>query len=104
MIDYISLPASVKEPTAIENVLGDGISISCYPNPASDYVVVSGEQLASLQQGRVDLFNISGQRMRSVAVTDSQTTVDVRDLAAGTYLLVIWNGEKMEKAVKILKK
>ena len=104
MIDYISLPASVKEPTAIENVLGDGISISCYPNPASDYVVVSGEQLASLQQGRVDLFNISGQRLRSVAVTDSQTTVDMRDLAAGTYLLVIWNGEKMEKAVKILKK
>lgn len=104
MIDYISLPAAVKEPTAIENVMGDGISISCYPNPASDYVVVSGEQLASLQQGRVDLFNISGQRLRSVAVTDSQTTVDVRDLAAGAYLLMIWNGEQRVKAVKILKK
>lgn len=104
MIDYISLPAAVKEPTAIENVMGDGISISCYPNPASDYVVVSGEQLASLQQGRVDLFNISGQRLRSVAVTDSRTTVDVRDLAAGAYLLVIWNGEQRVKAVKILKK
>ena len=104
MIDYISLPAAVKEPTAIENVMGDGISISCYPNPASDYVVVSGEQLASLQQGRVDLFNISGQRLRSVAVTDSQTTVDMRDLAAGTYLLVVWNGEQRVKGVKILKK
>ena len=104
MIDYISLPGAVREPTAIENVLGDGNSISCYPNPASDYVVVAGEQLASMQQGRVDLFNISGQRLRSVAVTDSQITVDVHDLAAGTYLLVIWNGEKMEKAVKFLKK
>lgn len=104
MIDYISLPGAVKSPTAVENVIGAGESISCYPNPASDYVVVAGEQMASLQQGRVDLFSISGQRLRSVAVTDCQTSVDVRDLAAGTYLLVIWNGEQRVKAVKILKK
>ncbi|MBO4653984.1 MAG: T9SS type A sorting domain-containing protein [Bacteroidales bacterium] len=104
MIDYISLPAAVKSSTAVEDVMGDGWSIRCYPNPATDYVVISGEHLSDLQQGRADLFNISGQRMRSVAVTDSQTTVDMCDLAAGTYLLVIWNGEKMEKAVKILKK
>lgn len=103
MIDYISLPAAVKHSTAVENV-AEGFSISCYPNPTSDYVVVAGEQLASLQQGRVDLFSISGQRLRSVAVTDCQTSVDVRDLAAGTYLLVIWNGEQRVKAVKILKK
>ncbi len=103
MIDYISLPAAVKHSTAVENV-AEGFSISCYPNPASDYVVVAGEQLASLQQGRVDLFNVSGQRLRSVAVTDSRTTVDVSDLAAGAYLLVIWNGEQRVKAVKILKK
>lgn len=104
MIDYISLPGAVKSPTAVENVTGAGESISCYPNPASDYVVVAGEQLASLQQGRVDLFNVSGQRLRSVAVTDSRITVDVRDLAAGTYLMVIWNGEQRVKAIKILKK
>ena len=104
MIDYISLPGAVKSPTAVENVTGAGESISCYPNPASDYVVVAGEQLASLQQGRVDLFNVSGQRLRSVAVTDSRITVDVRDLAAGTYLMVIWNGKQRVKAIKILKK
>lgn len=104
MIDYISLPGAVKSPTAVENVTGAGESISCYPNPASDYVVVAGEQLVSLQQGRVDLFNVSGQRLRSVAVTDSRITVDVRDLAAGTYLMVIWNGKQRVKAIKILKK
>lgn len=104
MIDYISLPGAVKSPTAVENVTGAGESISCYPNPASDYVVVAGEQLAPLQQGRVDLFNVSGQRLRSVAVTDSRITVDVRDLAAGTYLMVIWNGKQRVKAIKILKK
>lgn len=104
MIDYISLPGAVREPTAIKGLVNEGISISCYPNPANDYVVVAGEQLASLQQGRVDLFNISGQRLRSVAVTDSRTTVDMRDLATGTYLLVVWNGEQRVKAVKILKK
>lgn len=103
MIDYISLPASVKEPTAIENIAGDGISISCYPNPASDYVMISGEQLSEFQQGRADLFNISGQRLRSMTLTDNQNKMNMSDLSAGTYLLIIWNGDQQVKAVKIVK-
>ena len=103
MIDYISLPAAVKQPTAVQNYTEDGILISCYPNPATDYVVIAGEKLPEFQQGRADLFNISGQRMRSVALTDAHTTMNLNGLSAGTYLLVVWNGDKQVKAVKILK-
>lgn len=103
MIDYISLPATVKQPSAVQNYTEEGVNISCYPNPASDYVVISGEQLSGFQQGRADLFNISGQRIRSVELKDNQTTMNMNDLSAGTYLLMIWNGEKQVKAVKIVK-
>ncbi len=103
MIDYISLPAAVKQSTAVQNYTEDGILISCYPNPATDYVVIAGEKLPEFQQGRADLFNISGQRMRSVALTDIHTIMNLSDLSAGTYLLVVWNGDKQVKAVKILK-
>ena len=103
MIDYISLPASVKQPSAVQNYTEEGVNISCYPNPASDYVVISGEQLSGFQQGRADLFNISGQRIRSVELKGNQTTMNMNDLSAGTYLLMIWNGEKQVKAVKIVK-
>lgn len=103
MIDYISLPATVKHPSAVQNYTEEGVNISCYPNPASDYVVISGEQLSGFQQGRADLFNISGQRIRSVELKDNQTTMNMNDLSAGTYLLMIWNGEKQVKAVKIVK-
>ncbi len=103
MIDYISLPAAVKQSTAVQNYTEDGILISCYPNPATDYVVIAGEKLPEFQQGRADLFNISGQRVHSVALTDTHTTMNLSDLSAGTYLLVVWNGDKQVKAVKILK-
>lgn len=103
MIDYISLPATVKQPSAVQNYTEEGVNISCYPNPASDYVVISGEQLSGFQQGRADLFNISGQRIRSVELKDNQTTMNMNDLSSGTYLLMIWNGEKQVKAVKIVK-
>ena len=103
MIDYISLPGAVKQPTAVRNFTEDGALISCYPNPATDYVVISGEQLSYFQQGRADLFNISGQRVRSVALADTHTTMNLSDLSAGTYILLIWNGDKQVKAVKILK-
>ncbi|MBR6064102.1 MAG: T9SS type A sorting domain-containing protein [Bacteroidales bacterium] len=103
MIDYISLPATVKHPSAVQNYTEEGVNISCYPNPASDYVVISGEQLSGFQQGRADLFNISGQRIRSVELKGNQTTMNMNDLSAGTYLLMIWNGEKQVKAVKIVK-
>lgn len=103
MIDYISLPATVKHPSAVQNYTEEGVNISCYPNPASDYVVISGEQLSGFQQGRADLFNISGQRIRSVKLKDNQTTMNMNDLSAGAYLLMIWNGEKQVKAVKIVK-
>lgn len=103
MIDYISLPATVKHPSAVQNYTEEGVNISCYPNPASDYVVISGEQLSGFQQGRADLFNISGQRIRSVELKGNQTTMNMNDLSAGAYLLMIWNGEKQVKAVKIVK-
>lgn len=103
MIDYISLPATVKQPSAVQNYTEEGVNISCYPNPASDYVVISGEQLSGFQQGRADLFNISGQRIRSVELKDNQTTMNMNDLSAGAYLLMIWNCEKQVKAVKIVK-
>lgn len=103
MIDYISLPATVKQPSAVQNYTEEGVNISCYPNPASDYVVISGEQLSGFQQGRADLFNISGQRIRSVELKGNQTTMNMNDLSAGAYLLMIWNGEKQVKAVKIVK-
>lgn len=103
MIDYISLPATVKQASAVQNYTEEGVNISCYPNPASDYVVISGEQLSGFQQGRADLFNISGQRIRSVELKGNQTTMNMNDLSAGAYLLMIWNGEKQVKAVKIVK-
>lgn len=103
MIDYISLPAFVRGATAVEDVVADDFAISCYPNPTSDIITIAGEQIADFQNGRVDVFSMSGQLVRSVSLTDTHTVLNMKDLSAGSYLMVIWNGEQRVKTVKILK-
>jgi hypothetical protein len=103
MIDYISLPAFNRGGSAIHEAAADGMLISCYPNPASNYVVVSAEQLAGVPNARADIYSVHGQLLKSAALTDSQTTIDISNLATGTYLMIVWMGEESVKTVKILK-
>ena len=104
MIDYISLPGVGKGTTAIKPVMEENVSILCYPNPTSDYMVIATDQLAGFQNGRAEIFSISGQLLRSVMLTTDQTTVNMSDLAAGTYLMIVRNDEQIAKTIKILKK
>ena len=58
-------------------------SLSVFPNPAENLLTVSADEPV-LQLRITDL---SGKTIRNATVNASQTSVDVSDLAAGTYLL-----------------
>lgn len=63
--------------------------ISVYPNPAVDYVHISGKF------SKYILHDVLGQKIKSGA----EKTIDLRGLAAGVYIL-----EVDKKALKIIKK
>ena len=66
-----------------ENLINKSIDV--YPNPASNYLVVYNYQDA---QGRVvDLFDISGKKLRSVKVTNLATRIETQNLSGGLYIL-----------------
>ena len=58
--------------------------ISVYPNPTSDRVVVKGSDVAEIQ-----IYDIMGRVMRSVKTSNESETIDLHDLARGSYVMMI---------------
>jgi len=86
--DYI-LYTSVSEFT-------NNIGIEIYPNPATDLLVIKSKHIIE----KVELYDLSGKNI----TTTKTTTVDLSDIVAGHYVLIIYlnTGQKIEK--KIIKK
>lgn len=65
------------------------VRVELYPNPAGDFVSVSGDDLPA---GELDLtiINLSGQVMRSFkAINNGRLTVNLNGLSKGAYYLLI---------------
>lgn len=71
--------------------------ISVYPNPASDVMVL---RLNGLYNGNllIETYNVMGQKMSSQNITGNLTThlMQIDTFPAGTYLLRVTDGNKME--------
>ncbi|MDD2961131.1 MAG: alpha-amylase family glycosyl hydrolase [Muribaculaceae bacterium] len=99
----ISVPAhgyvvitNMEDPSGVEDVVADNdnTSISVYPNPATDYVMVNNADVTA-----IEVYSLSGQ---IVARTADSNTITVADLAKGSYILraTTANGIKTAKFIK----
>ena len=62
-----------------ENKIND---IQVFPNPAGQFIMFNGID----DQSNVDLFDISGKRVKSLIINSSDSQIDVSDLTNGVYL------------------
>lgn len=60
------------------------LDIRVFPNPAEGSVTISG-----VSQALVEVFNVSGVKLKSVAYTDQSGLLEINDLAKGTYLIKV---------------
>ncbi len=60
-----------------------------YPNPASDQVQL---ELSGWQSAQLRLFALDGRLIRELPVVEEKNRLDIRDLPAGAYVLVLING------------
>jgi hypothetical protein len=92
----------------VESVLGvDELelnlgSISMYPNPAQDFVILSNPQSIALQQAAI--YDVTGRLIQTVDLTNmgTQQSIDVSLLATATYTVVI-QSEKGQISKQLLK-
>lgn len=69
-------------------------TVTVYPNPSKETVTIS-----TINYTGVGVFyNLLGQKMKSIAITANETSVDISEMALGTYFLKIEN-----QVVKVVK-
>ena len=84
-------PDDEPEPDAIEETEA-AASMQVYPNPATDNVTVA---LPADVTGVVAIYNLAGQLVKSVATTDATVSVNVDDLTAGVYTVLVQTPDKV---------
>jgi len=71
--------------------------VAIYPNPATDYITISG-----CEKAEISLYNIQGQEMINDVISNDNTRINVSDLQFGIYLLELkMDGKKFSKKIMI---
>ncbi|MCB0465425.1 MAG: T9SS type A sorting domain-containing protein, partial [Aequorivita sp.] len=92
----------------VESILGAGDhnadigSVQMYPNPAKNTVTIGNPQSLSLEN--LSIFDIRGRMVKSIDLRSmgTQKTIDVSEMAAATYLVIIQgeNGQITKRLIK----
>jgi hypothetical protein len=86
------------EPLGVsENTLAN---ITLYPNPATSVVVLQ----ASQEIATIQVLNLLGQRISSVTVNNTTSTINVSDLSAGTYIANVLFSNGNTQNINFIKK
>jgi hypothetical protein len=90
----------------IESILGvDDIDISSivlYPNPATEYVMVSNPNSVELQS--LAIYDLNGRLIKTINLVDMGTekSIDISELASATYMVII-QGTRGQMTKQIIK-
>ena len=89
--------SNMEDATSGVEDVEDGLTeanVKIFPNPATDYVTVEGNDVKS-----IEVYSLAGAL---VAVEKGEATLNVSNLAKGTYLVKVATGDgvKVEKMIK----
>lgn len=86
--------------TAIKNIYAAESSVSVYPNPFTNEIKISSNELIS----KADLYDFSGRKQLSVSDEKGITSIPVNDLKSGCYLLKTHSIKGNTICTKVIKK
>jgi len=84
----VQQPYEITEVTGLEEAEGINLSISAYPNPAADYLILEIEGDVQMQF-IVSLYDMSGKLLQSENITSNQTSIAMGNLLPGTYFVKV---------------
>ncbi len=94
---------TVSVVTGMENAQGVSLSITAYPNPATDFLTLKVEDFEFLNL-KFQMYDLSGRVLQSQEIHGSDTRIDLFDYVSSTYFLKVFNNSKIVKSFKIVKK
>lgn len=90
--------------TGLEDEDRFGLAATVFPNPTSNYLTIEIKNYSPDTALEIFLFDAKGQQVHRQRVLDVQTQIAVEHLASALYMLKLIQGNKLVKAVKVIKK
>lgn len=92
------IDSATCHPTPIGIIESSNVSLNVFPNPASDYLLVSGGIITE-----IELFNILGENVYEMkSINTNQYTINLDGIKKGVYFLVVGSNDyKVTKKVVI---
>ena len=98
----VQQPYEISVVTGIKEAKGINLSVSAYPNPATDYLTVKVENYKT-DNLQYQVFDINGKLLQSVKATGQETSINIQDYPAANYFVKVIDNKKEIKAFKIIK-
>jgi hypothetical protein len=95
-------PYEIYVYTAIEQADDINLSLSTYPNPATNYLMleVNDYDKSNLMY---QLYDAQGKMIQNGGITDNITRIDMNSMATAVYFLKVFDNNKEIKTFKIIK-
>jgi len=98
----VQQPYEISVVTGLEEAKGINLSVSAYPNPATDYLTLKVKDF-ELSNLHFQLYDMSGKLLRSEKITGNQTSIVMSNLVPATYFVKVIQNNKEVKTFKIIK-
>jgi Secretion system C-terminal sorting domain len=86
----------------IEEAKGIRLSITVYPNPTTDYLTLSIEEI-DISNLSYQLYDVNGRLLQNEKITDSQIRIDMSNFEPAIYFVRVISENKSIKEFKIIK-
>ncbi len=99
----VQQPYEISVVTAIDEAKGINLSVSAYPNPTTDYLTLSIDEL-EISTMSYHVYDVTGKLIQSEKITGNHTTIGMNNLVPATYFVKVIQGNQEVKTFKIIKK
>ena len=98
----VQQPFEISVVTGIPEAKGINLSVSAYPNPATDYLTVKVENYDT-DKLQYLIFDINGKFLQQVKSTGNETNINIQDYPAANYFVKVLDNNREIKVFKIIK-
>ncbi len=87
---YSTSKSNVKTATTGIETFLNSENVKIFPNPANDIITISIPQ-----QATIEITNIQGQIIKTLNITNQETTIDVSGLSGGVYIIKVMSDKRV---------
>lgn len=98
----VQQPYEISVITAIEEAKNINLSVSAYPNPTTDYLILEVKDF-ELETLHFQLYDINAKLIQSGKITGNQTSIVMSKLLPATYFVRVMQKNKEIKTFKVIK-